>query len=178
MSVVGLIAISLGLGCAVSTPEVAEPLQSCIEDLSQPELLSLSLEGVDLPTEVADSYSDTYYVAYAADEIRNAQDVGQVQHFRTISQSQSPSGCQILSDDPAQDLATALLKHRHQDQVALHQGDLAAAWGSVVNRWERDHYVTGPGDHPFRLAIEDIWIARTLNMPLPDSAPIHVCSAC
>ncbi|MBE9103273.1 hypothetical protein [Vacuolonema iberomarrocanum] len=137
-------------------------LQPCIADLEQPQVLLLSSEADRL----------SYYVAFPTINMETPIDMRQVESLRTISVTDV--GCQVLAQAQARELARQLLNIRYEDLIVLWEGDIDAAWGDIVNRWERDHFVSGPGQHPLYVDIEDIWIAKTLNLHLPDYIPLHI----
>ena len=153
----------------VSIPlrRAAEPgsnleLQPCIADLEQPQVLLLSSEADQL----------SYYVAFPTIHMETPIDMRQVESLRTISVTDVD--CQILAQAQAQELADQLLNIRYENLIILWEGNIDAAWSDVVNRWERNHFVSGPGQHPLYLDIEDIWIAKTLDLHLPDYIPIYI----
>ncbi|MEO1095777.1 MAG: hypothetical protein AAFX01_12850 [Cyanobacteria bacterium J06638_28] len=154
--------------------EDSENLQLCIEDLENPQFLQLHQALSALPEDSGETQT-SYYVAFSTFDGNELVDMRQVQELRTIATM--GDRCQILSQAESEGLAKQLLEHIHNDVITLYQGDIEAAWSNIVNRWEQDHAVSGSGDHPLLLAIEDIWMARTLDLPLPDYIPIHISEA-
>ncbi len=140
-------------------------LQPCIADLEQPQVLSLSSKAGQL----------SYYVAFPTMNMETPIDMRQVESLRTIFATDVC--CQVLAQSQAQELAHQLLNIRHKNLIVLWEGNIEAAWGDIVNRWERDHVVSGPGQHPLYLDIEDIWIAKTLNLHLPEYSPLYINSS-
>ncbi len=145
-----------------------QQLQPCLVDLEMPQLFPLALS---LSPNISDPETE-YFVAFSTKTLPDPQDVGKAKDLRTITLAAEQ--CQTLPQVQAQALATRVLNRIYKDQIALYKGDLDSAWSDIVNRWERDHSVSGPGDHPLVLAIEDIWVAKTLNLHLPDYVPIHI----
>ncbi|MDB9528171.1 hypothetical protein PN498_19420 [Oscillatoria sp. CS-180] len=148
-------------------PAAAEPvpkleLQSCIADLEKPQVFVLSSEA----------NRQSYYMAFPAINRTTPIDMRQVDSLRTIFVTDI--SCQVLTQAQAQALADQLLNSRYRDLMVLWEGDIDAAWGDIVNQWERDHAVSGPGEHPLYLDSADIWIAKTLNLHLPDYIPVHI----
>jgi hypothetical protein len=139
-------------------------LQPCITDLEQPQVIPFSTQA-NLPN---------YYVAFPAIKInmKTPIDIRQVKSLRAISTIDAR--CQILAQAQARKLAHQLLSIRYKDLMTLWKGDIESVWGDVVNRWERDHFVSGQGDHPLYLDIEDIWIAKILNLNLPEYIPLYI----
>lgn len=155
---------------APESPRVDRPpqLQPCLVDLEGPLLLPLQLTpSAHISNQTA------YYVAYSTKTLADSKDIGKVKALRTLALTTGQ--CQILTLDQAQTLAKQALKNNrnYQEQLALHQGNQGPAWSAMVNRWERDHYVSGPGDHPLVLSLEEIWMAKTLNLDLPDYLPVY-----
>lgn len=140
-------------------------LQPCITDLEQPQVIPLSSQA-DQPN---------YYVAFPTTNMETPIDMRQVESLRAISAIDAR--CQVLAQAQARELAHQLLNIRYKDLMVLWKGDVEAVWGDVVNRWERDHFVSGQGQHPLYLDIEDIWIAKTLNLHLPEYIPLYVNSS-
>lgn len=152
------------------TPRVdtTQQLHPCLADLEGTLLLPLNLA----PS--ANTSSETaYYVAYSTKALPDPKDIGKVKDLRTIALTAGQ--CQTLPLDQVQALAKQALKNNknYQEQLTLHQGNQGLAWSAIVNRWERDHYVSGPGNHPLVLSIEEIWAAKTLNLDLPDYLPVY-----
>lgn len=152
---------SISLPLRVAAEPVSKPeLQPCVADLEQPQVFPLFSEVDQL----------SYYTAFSASNVDTPTDIREVESLRTIVVTDGR--CQVLA--PAQALARQLLNIRYKDLMVLWEEDIDAAWGNIVNRWERDHFVSGPGQHPLYLDIEDIWIAKTLNLHLPDYIPIYI----
>ncbi len=157
---------------APETPRIdatqLKQLQPCLVDLEVLQLSPLELAPA------ANTFGETaYYVAYSTKALPDPKDIGKVKDLRTIALTAGQ--CQTLAPDQVQALATQALKNNrnYQEQLALHKGDQGLAWSAIVNRWERDHHVSGPGNHPLVLSIEDIWAAKTLNLLLPDYVPVY-----
>lgn len=148
-----------------------QALQPCIIDLKQPKLIALE-QSLSISKHSSRTHLTSYYVAFSLEGLSEPVDMRQIEQTRTISLE--GNSCTLLSPTQVQELAQQQFKIRHKDLMSLYQGRQEAVWNDIVNRWEQNHYVSGPGDHPFLLDIEDIWIAKSLKLLLPDYAPIHI----
>lgn len=153
------------------SPEQQQALLSCLKRGSNARILPLNFPqaktalGNNAPPQ-------RYFVGYFTNLQSNPYRLQGIKGF--IPLTLKGSRCQVLNLSAARDVAKALIMARYKDQFALADSDWQIVRGDIVNRWERDHYVSGPGNHPLVLDIEDIWTFITLGLSLPDYLPIEI----
>ena len=148
-----------------TTTQKSEGLPNCIQEAALDRIVTLGNSPQSDPQK-------TYYVTFSTQDLEDPKDIGKVKSFLTLSTLNDQ--CETLSKEEAIALAQEFFKLDYVSEYPLEKGRVDATWGNVVNRWERDHYVLGPGDHPLVLGIRDVWIARTLDLSLPDYVPIYI----